>query len=101
MENIYDKVSLIKKHKLVASQTIIENNIMLEENVNVSKILACSCDVDIDKPIEMSEAFLLPSIHHAGLPEKIAMKDFEYEDSWKIGVKDFQDFQNNKKDQNP
>ena len=58
-------------------------------------------DDEFDKPIEMSESFLLPSIHHAGLPEKIAMKDFEYEDSWKIGVKDFQEFQNNKNNQKP
>ena len=54
-------------------------------------------DDNIDKPIEMPESFLLRSIHHAGLPEKIAMKDFEYEDSWKIGLKDFENFQKDKK----
>ena len=56
-------------------------------------------DDEIDKPVEMPESFLLKSIHHAGLPEEIAMKDFEYEDSWKIGVKDFQEFQKNKPNQ--
>ena len=50
-------------------------------------------DDNIDKPIEMPESFLLRSIHHAGLPEEIAVKDFEYEDSWKIGVNDYQEFQ--------
>ena len=54
-------------------------------------------DDEIDKPIEMPEDFLLKSIHHAGLPEEIAMKDFEYEDSWKIGVKDFEQFNKNQK----
>ena len=47
-------------------------------------------DDDISAPIEMDEKFLLKSIHHAGLPEDIAMQDFEYEDSWKIGVKEFE-----------
>ena len=49
----------------------------------------------------MPESFLLQSIHHAGLPEEIAMKDFEYEDSWKIGLKDFEQFQKDKRNQNP
>ena len=53
-------------------------------------------DDNIDKPIEMEEDFLLKSIHHAGLPEEIAMRDFEFEDSWKVGVKDFQDFNQSK-----
>ncbi len=47
-------------------------------------------DDDIEKPIEMSEEFLLPKIHHAGLPEEIASKDFKYQDSWEIGLEEFQ-----------
>lgn len=58
-------------------------------------------DDEIDKPIEMPEEFLLKSIHHAGLPEEIANRDFEYEDSWKIGVKDFEQFQKDKPNQKP
>ena len=54
-------------------------------------------DDNIEKPIEMSEKFLLPKIHHAGLPEAIAAKDFQYQDSWEIGL---EEFQNMKKAQN-
>ena len=46
-------------------------------------------DDEIDKPIEMPESFLLPSIHHAGLPEEIATRDFQFEDSWKIGLNEY------------
>ncbi len=53
-------------------------------------------DDGIDKPVEMEEDFLLRSIHHAGLPEKIAMKDFKYEDSWKVGMKEFENLQKTK-----
>lgn len=52
-------------------------------------------DDDIDKPIEMKESYLLPKIHHAGLPESIAMRDFQFEDSWKFGIEDFKDLNDN------
>ena len=54
-------------------------------------------DDDVAKPIEMSEEFLLPKIHHAGLPDSIASRDFQFEDSWKVGIDDFKNIQNNKK----
>ena len=47
-------------------------------------------DDDIAAPIEMTEEYLLPKIHHAGLPDSIASRDFKYEDSWKIGLDEFQ-----------
>jgi hypothetical protein len=63
-------------------------------NNNGEGVFICQdSDDDIDKPIEMPEDFLLKSIHHAGLPEKIAMRDFDFQDSWEFGVNDFQEFQ--------
>lgn len=47
-------------------------------------------DDEFDKPIEMPESFLLPAIHHAGLPDEIASRGEKYEDSWKAGVRDFE-----------
>jgi hypothetical protein len=64
---------------------------------NGETIFICQdSDDNLDRPIEMKESFLLPKIHHAGLPEEIAMRDFEYEDSWKVGVNDFQNYKNTK-----
>ena len=56
-------------------------------------------DSDDDKaePIEMSEKELLPKIHHAGLPESIANKDFDYEESWKITLDEYNQTHKNKK----
>ncbi len=72
-----------------------------KQNAKGDGVFICQdSDDEIDKPIEMPEDFLLKSIHHAGLPEEIAMKDFEYEDSWKVGVKDFEQFQKDKPNQN-
>ena len=67
---------------------------------NGETIFICQdSDDKLDKPIEMSESFLLPKIHHAGLPEEIAMKDFEYEESWKYGLDEFEKMQKAKKEQ--
>lgn len=46
-------------------------------------------DDDLAAPIEMSEKELLPKIHHAGIPESIASKDFDYEDSWKVTLDEY------------
>jgi len=47
-------------------------------------------DDGIDKPVEMKESFLIPKIHHAGVPEEIAMRDFDFQDTWEIGVDEYQ-----------
>lgn len=47
-------------------------------------------DDDVAEPIEMSEKFLLPKIHHAGLPDEIASRDFKFQDSWEVNLDEFQ-----------
>ena len=72
---------------------VLSNRLSVKQNAKGETIFICQdSDDDIAEPIEMPESFLLPSIHHAGLPEKIAMKDFQYEDSWKVGMKEFEEF---------
>ena len=58
---------------------------------NGEGIFVCQ-DSDDNKPtpIEMTESYLLPKIHHAGLPDEIASKDFEYKDSWEFGIEDYE-----------
>ena len=64
-------------------------------NSNGEGVFICQdSDDEISAPIEMSEKFLLPKIHHAGLPDEIASRDTKYEDSWKIGLDEFQNNQN-------
>lgn len=47
-------------------------------------------DDELAEPVYLSESFLLPKIHHAGLPDEIASRDFKFEESWKIGLDEFQ-----------
>ena len=61
-------------------------------NPNGEGVFICQdSDDDIAAPIEMSERELLPKIHHAGLPDEIASRDFKYQDSWEVGLNEFQD----------
>lgn len=45
-------------------------------------------DTDDDKPnpIEYSEDYLLPKIHHAGLPQAVVEKDVQFVDNWVDGI---------------
>lgn len=51
MENIYDKISLMKKVKLETQQAAIENNIVVDGDT-ISKILASNTSVDLAMPLE-------------------------------------------------
>lgn len=52
MENLYDKVLSMRKHKLQAEQVLIENNIKIETQDEVARVLAVNCRADLDRPIE-------------------------------------------------
>ena len=48
-------------------------------------------DTDDDNPqaIEYPASYLIPKIHHAGIPTEIAEKDLEQVDNWVLGVREF------------
>ena len=43
------------------------------------------------KPVEYSEDFLLPKIHHAGLPQKVAEKDMNIKENWVEGLETYKE----------
>lgn len=46
-------------------------------------------DDDNPTPIEYPASYLIPKIHHAGIPTDIAEKDLTQTDNWVYGVRDF------------
>lgn len=61
-------------------------------NSNGEGVFICQdSDDDISAPITMPEKELLRKIHHAGLPDEIAAKDSNYQNSWEIGINEFQE----------
>ena len=43
------------------------------------------------KPVEYSEDYLLPKIHHAGLPQAVAEKDIEVKENWIEGLNSYKE----------
>lgn len=75
-------------YTLVNSQKEIINGheitiIGAREDKNGKLIFTC-VDTDDNNPntIEYSEDYLIPKIHHAGLPKEVAEKDVKYRDGW-------------------
>ncbi len=50
-------------------------------------------DDDIPFPIEYSETYLIPKIHHAGLPTSIAEKNLDFTENWQIAMRDFEEYE--------
>lgn len=58
-------------------------------------IFTCN-DTDDDNPksIEYTEDYLLPKIHHAGLPQKVVEQDVQVVDSWRDGLNAYKNAKN-------
>ena len=48
-------------------------------------------DDDDPRPIEYSEDYIIPKIHHAGLPQVIVEKDVQFVDNWVDGIKAYKE----------
>lgn len=50
------------------------------------KFICNDTDDDLSKPIEYSEDYILPKIHHAALPQDIVQNDVQMVENWKEGI---------------
>jgi len=46
-------------------------------------------DDDISRPIMYPGSYLIPKIHHAGIPEDIAMRNMEQTETWRLNIREF------------
>ena len=53
-------------------------------------------DDDYPYPIEYSESYLIPKIHHAGLPTSVAEKSLTQTENWQIALNDFEKYKEEK-----
>ncbi len=62
---------------------------------NGKLIFICNdTDDNLSKPVEYSEDFLLPKIHHAGLPQAVVGDEFNFPENWVEGLKNYKDLKN-------
>lgn len=45
-------------------------------------------DDDIDEAVEYPATYLIPKIHHAGIPEDIAMRNMDQTETWKFNIRE-------------
>lgn len=81
-EGVIIGYTLVNKNKEVINGHEI-TIVGAREDRNGKLIFTC-VDTDDNNPntIEYSEDYLIPKIHHAGLPKEVAEKDVKYKDSW-------------------
>lgn len=65
-------------------------------NENGQLMLICNdTDDDNPTPIEYPASYLIPKIHHAGIPTEIADKTMEQTENWVLGLRDFNNKERN------
>lgn len=58
-----------------------------KQDKNGKMIFICNdTDDGNPNPIEYSEDYIIPKIHHAGLPQKVVEKDMQFVDNWVEGI---------------
>ena len=69
-----------------------------KQNPKTQKLTFICNDTDdgVTKPIEYSEDYLLPKIHHAALPKEIVEKDINIVENWVEGLETFQEMRKQK-----
>lgn len=87
-----DKNTIINGHEI----TIIG----AKQDKNGKIIFICNdTDDDNPNPIAYSEDYILPKIHHAGLPQEVVDQDVKFVDSWVDGINAYKDAKNQQQGQ--
>lgn len=88
-------------HNIIIGYTMTDENNYIEGGHEITIIgtttdqngeLSFICnDTDDDNPypVEYPASYLIPKIHHAGIPTEIAEKNMQQVDNWVLGVRDF------------
>ncbi len=72
-----------------------------KKNPNGKLTFICNdTDDNISRPIEYSEDYLLPKIHHAALPHEIVEKDVQLVENWVEGIKTYNELKQQNKNSN-
>ncbi len=78
------------------NNTIINGHEITITGIKVDKdgklIFICNdTDDNVSKPVEYSEDYLLPKIHHAALPQSVVLNDVNLVENWVEGLKTYKE----------
>lgn len=79
-----------------SNNTIINGHeitiIGVKNDKNGKLIFVCNdTDDNVSKPVEYSEDYLLPKIHHAALPQSVVANDVNFVENWVEGLKTYKE----------
>lgn len=64
----------------------------IKTDKNGKMIFVCNdTDDGVSKPVEYSEDYLIPKIHHAGLPENVVQNDVKITENWVESLKSYKE----------
>ncbi len=67
----------------------------IKNDKNGKTVFICNdTDDGINKPVEYSEDFLLPKIHHATYPQSVVANDINLTENWAEGIKRYKEMKN-------
>ncbi len=79
-----DKNHIINGHEITIIGAKTEKN-------GKTTFICNDTDDNNPNPISYSEDYIIPKIHHAGLPQEIAEKDVKYVDTWVDGINSYKE----------
>ncbi|MBP3924975.1 hypothetical protein J6E39_07020 [bacterium] len=90
-ENVIIGYTEVDEHnEIIGGHEITITDIKTDKNGKM--IFVCNdTDDGISKPIEYSEDYLVPKIHHAALPQEIVQNDIQITDNWVEGLKSYKE----------
>lgn len=77
-----------ENNKITGGHEITIVGAKTDEHGNVS-FICNDTDDDNPLPVEYPASYIIPKIHHAGIPTEIASKNMSQTENWVLGVKDF------------
>ncbi len=85
--------TIINGHEITITGTKIDKNGKM--------IFICNdTDDNVSKPVEYSEDYLLPKIHHAALPQSVVANDVNLVENWVEGLKTYKELKKQAQNQN-
>ena len=78
----------LKGHEIVLTGARTHSN-------GKTDFICFNSDIEKTHPVIYSEDYLLPRIHHAGLPKEIVLKNMEFKDGWVFGLENYKQLKNN------
>ncbi len=78
----------LKGHEIVVTGTRTGLN-------GKTEFLCFNSDIDKTNPVAYDEDYLLPRIHHAGIPKEIVMKSMVFQDGWVMGLENYKKLRDN------